>query len=268
VTLGDTGLRATPLGLGSSYGLGADDVERAFERGINYLYWGTLRRSAFGEGIRRVTRGRREQAIVVVQSYSRIGRLVRPSLERALRQLHLEHADLLLLGMWNRVPPPRILDAALACVDAGLARHVMVSCHRRGTFARYVDDPRLSAIMVRYNAAHPGAERDVFPHLARRRPGVVAYTATCWGRLVDPACTPPGEPTPRGSDCYRFALTNPNVHACMAGPKDRAELDEALAALDEGPMSPDEIEWMKRVGVCSARRDLRHAVTSTWQETG
>ena len=34
--------------------------------------------------------------------------------------------------------------------------------------------------MIRYNAAHPGAERDIFPHLEARRPAVVAYTATSW----------------------------------------------------------------------------------------
>ena len=41
--------------------------------------------------------------------------------------------------------------------------------------------------MIRYNAAHPGAEQDVFPHLAARQPAVVAYTATSWRKLLPAA---------------------------------------------------------------------------------
>jgi hypothetical protein len=37
VTLGRTGLRAGRLGIAASYGVPAEAVERAFERGVNYL---------------------------------------------------------------------------------------------------------------------------------------------------------------------------------------------------------------------------------------
>ena len=114
-------------------------------------------------------------------------------------------------------------------------------------FEQFIAD-RFDAIMVRYNAAHPGAEREVFPQLAMRRPGVVAFTATRWGTLLDPKLTPEGERTPRASDCYRFALTNPNVDVTLAGPKDDVELEEALRAVERGPMNDDELAWMKRVG--------------------
>jgi aryl-alcohol dehydrogenase-like predicted oxidoreductase len=259
VAFGDTGILACPLGLGSSYGIGRADVLHAFDRGVNWFYWGSLRRGSFGEGVADLARTHRDEMVVVVQSYTRLGMLLRGSIQRALRSLRVDHADLLLLGMWDRLPPPRILDAAVALRREGLARHVMVSCHRRATFAGYLADPEYAGIMVRYSAAHPGAEQDVFPLLGRRPVGVVAYTATCWGRLVDPTRTPAGEPTPRGSDCYRFALTNPHVDVCLAGPADRAQLDEALSALDRGPMSPDEIAWMKRVGAAVRRLTLHRA---------
>jgi len=251
-TLGRTGLAVSRLGIGSSAGVGGADIERAVERGINYLYYGSLRRAGFAEGVRAVARKRREDLVVVVQSYTRAACLMGMGFERGLRQLGVDQADVLLLGWWNQPPPRRIVDAALALRDKGRARHVMISCHDRSTFAQYVDDPAYGAIMVRYNAAHPGAEREVFPRIeamdAAARPGVVAYTATRWGALLNPALTPAGDATPRASDCYRFSLTHPTVDMSLCAPADGAQLDEAMAALDRGPLDAEELAWMKRVG--------------------
>lgn len=254
ITLGRSGLQTGRIGIGTSAGLSAGDIEEALDRGINYLYWGSLRKKAFGDAIREVGKRRREELVLVVQSYTRAACYMGRSLDNALRELGTDHCDLLLLGMWNETPPRRILDAALALREAGKAKHIMISCHQRATFQQYIADPTYAAIMVRYNASHPGGETEVFPHLAPReqgpsaRPGVVSYTATRWGGLLNPRLLPADEPAPRGSDCYRFALTHPDVDVVLCGPKNRAELDEALLALDRGPLSEDELAWMKRVG--------------------
>ena len=81
-----------------------------------------------------------------------------------------------------------------------------------------------------------------------RRPGMVTYTTTRWGDLCNPDKTPPGERTPTGTDCYRFAITNPLVDLCLAGPDDADQMKQALQALEAGPMSEDELAWMRRVG--------------------
>jgi hypothetical protein len=252
--LGRSGLAVTRVGVASSYGLGADDIEHAFDRGADFFYWGSRRTDPFGEGIARLARGGRERFRFVVQSYTRAGWSMRGSLERALRATNAEYADFLLLGWWNAPPPARILDAAVALREAGLTRHIMISCHHRPTFEPLAANPAVDALMVRYNAAHRGAEQEVFPKLAAGGPtagdppGVIAYTATRWRGLLDPNNMPAGEPTPRGSDCYRFALSHPAVDAVWTGPRDRAELDEALDALDRGPLSEQELAWMRRVG--------------------
>jgi aryl-alcohol dehydrogenase-like predicted oxidoreductase len=52
----------------------------------------------------------------------------------------------------------------------------------------------------------------------------------------------------RGRDAYRFVLSNPDFNLCMTGPKNAEHMDEALAALDEGPLSPEENERIRRRG--------------------
>src|SRR5215813_6491343 len=99
MTLGRTGRAVGQLGLASSYG--ADDrcVAMAFDAGVNYFYWGTFRRGAFGKGLRAL-RHSRERLVITIQSYSRLAALVPWSLERALRALGMDYADVLLLGLW------------------------------------------------------------------------------------------------------------------------------------------------------------------------
>lgn len=239
------------MGLGASYGLPGRDVERAFERGIRYFLWASLRRRDFGRGLRRLGARHREEMVIGIQTFWRRPSLMPWSVDRALRALDTDYVDILCLAWWNGAPPDRLLDQALAIRDKGKVRQIMISCHQRPMFEQFIDDRRYDAIMVRYNAAHPGAEREVFPFLASapRRPAVVSFTATRWGSLLDSKFTPEGIATPRASDCYRFVLTNPNVDMCMTGAKTPKELDEAFVALDRGPMDEDEIAWMKKVGV-------------------
>jgi predicted aldo/keto reductase-like oxidoreductase len=255
VALGRTGLTVSRLGIGSSFTGSPRFIEEAVERGVNYLYWGSIRRPAFGRAIRHVAKKDRAGVVVTVQSYTRVAALMAPSVEIALLRTGLDYFDFLLLGMWNQPPGRALVDAALRLQERGRVRHLMLSTHNRPSLQGHFREFAAGAspydvFMLRYNAVHRGAERDVFPFLpAERPPGVIAYTATRWGDLLNPALTPEGEATPRASDCYRFALSHPSVQVCLAGPKDRAELDEALCALDRGPMSEDELAWMKRVGV-------------------
>jgi len=251
--LGATGREVGPIGLGSSYGLSGREVERAFERGVDFLLWGSMRKSDFGRGVREVARKDRGRAAIAIQTYARAAWTMPGSVERALRALGTEYVDILCLAWWNGLPPARIVDRAMALRESGKVRHLMVSCHERPTFARFVDDGRYDALMLRYNAAHPGAEREVFPFVEaagprERRPGVVAFTATRWGTLLQPRFTPQGERTPTASDCYRFALSHTTVDVCLSGPRNAAELDDALAAVDRGPLDDAEMAWMRRVG--------------------
>ncbi|MFO0848010.1 MAG: hypothetical protein U0871_05545 [Gemmataceae bacterium] len=96
--------------------------------------------------------------------------------------------------------------------------------------------------MVRYNAAHRGAEREVFPVTQRVRLPVIAYTALRWGAIPRPTPDdPPGFAAPRPPAWYRFALQHPAVAVTLAAPQTRAELDEDLRVLDAaGPLGDEE----------------------------
>ena len=163
-TLGRTGLEVGRLGISSSYGVPGDALERAFERGVNYIYWGSRRLASFGEGLKRL-RPQRDKFVLVIQSYTRVAGLVAWSLERALRALSYDHADVLLLGMWNKPVPPRILDAARELKQRGLVRFLAVSTHQRTLVPRFAAADDFDIVHFRYNAAHPGAEKEIFPHL-------------------------------------------------------------------------------------------------------
>ena len=101
--------------------------------------------------------------------------------------------------------------------------------------------------MIRYNVAHPWAERDIFPHLARRNPNVIAYTATSWRKLLK---APSGwkDRVPTAGDGYRFCLTSPHVDVVLSGPSNDRELDENLAAIEKGPLGDDDAKWMREFG--------------------
>ncbi len=246
--LGSTGLRVGRLGVAASYGVPGRAVEQAFERGVNYLYWGSRRSGGFGQAIRNLS-SRRERVVLVIQSYSRIAALVGPSLERALRDVRLDYADILLLGLWNRPVAERILDAARKLKDRGLVRFLALSSHDRPLLGKLVAERAFDVFHFRYNAIHPGAESDIFPHLpARDRSGMVAYTATSWKQLLSSRKVPAGDNLPTAADCYRFVLSRPEVDVCMTGPSNAAQMDEALRALEQGPLSEAEIAWMRRVG--------------------
>jgi aryl-alcohol dehydrogenase-like predicted oxidoreductase len=248
-TLGRTGLQAGRLGMASAYGVPAVAVERAFERGVNYLYWGSFRRGTFGQALRNL-KPQRDRMVLVLQSYSRIARLLSLSIEKALRQLTFDHADVLLLGLWNHDPPPRILDAALALQKRGLVRHIAVSTHNRPLASELAAEHGIGVVHLRYNAVHRGAEQQVFPRVADQpdRPAIVTFTATSWRQLLDPKRVPKGERTPSAMDCYRFVLSNPAVDVCLTGPSTGKHVEDALGAIELGPMSEDELTWMRRVG--------------------
>lgn len=254
IPLGKTGLEVSRLGIGSSFGAPTQVIEEAVEQGVNYLYWGSIRRPGFGRAMGNVARRNREGVVLTVQSYTRVAALMAASVELALRRVGVDYFDFLLLGMWNQLPSQALIDAALRLKEQGKVRFLMLSTHNRpllpSLFESYAKgESPFDVFMFRYNAVHRGAEKDAFPFLStEQKPGIITYTTTRWGDLLDPKKMPAGESTPPASHCYRFALTNPGVDISLCGPANRTQMQEALRTLSLGPLSPEEMSRMQRIG--------------------
>jgi aryl-alcohol dehydrogenase-like predicted oxidoreductase len=259
VTLGRTGLSVTRLGIAASYGTDEAMVEAAVERGVNYLWWGAFRSKKMARGIAAAARKNREDLVVVVHALSRRPSGMSKLVHKSLEQLGLDYLDVLLLAMQRRDgPDPRLVEHAHRLRDQGLIRFLALSSHHRALFPDLEKDEQIDIFHLRYNAAHRGAEKEVFEHLPEEGgPGVVAFTCNRWGSLLDPASMPAGESPPSPADCYRFVLSHPKVHVACCGPSIMRDLEQNLECLERGPMSEEELDRMRRIGAAVHERSPR-----------
>jgi aryl-alcohol dehydrogenase-like predicted oxidoreductase len=224
-------------------------VEEAVERGVNYLWWGALRTRKMARGIRAAARRRREDLVIVTHGISRKPGPISLLVEDSLRQLDLDYIDVLLLAGHSRAPNPRLMEQTRILKEQGKIRFVALSTHHRPLIPKLESDREIDIYHLRYNAAHRGAESEVFDQLpGEGGPGIVTFTSNRWGSLIDPNRMPPGEPPPSNADCYRFVLAHPQVHVACCGPATREELRHNLECLEQGPMSDRELVRMRRIG--------------------
>ncbi|MFO0661257.1 MAG: aldo/keto reductase [Polyangiaceae bacterium] len=170
------------------------------------------------------------------------GGSVRRTCEGLLKQLDTDYIDVFHL-YWLGVTSSwadRTVDEMVKLREEGKIRAFGTSIHDRVRAGELAKESPLDLFMIRYNAAHPGAERDIFPHLSVRQPSVVAYTATAWRKLLKRPSGWAGQVMTAG-DCYRFCLTNDHVDVVLTGPASKAELEENLTAVERGPLSPEEL---------------------------
>jgi aryl-alcohol dehydrogenase-like predicted oxidoreductase len=243
------------LGL-ASYGQTAitpDDVRSALDRGVNFLNWQGLAEGpsavdAFTAAVAGLGTAR-PSVVVCAQFGARTAADARDELDSVLGLLGTDYIDVLTLYYveraeeWAEITGP---GGALGCLrDAkrdGVVRRVGVTSHQRPLAARMAEGGLLDCVMVRYNAAHRGAEADVFPVTQRLGLPVISYTALRWGALLSPTPgDPPGFAVPRPPAWYRFVLQHAAVAVTLAAPQTRAELDEDLRVLDAaGPLGDEE----------------------------
>lgn len=252
-TLGKTGIRVGRLGLSSSYGAPAEAYEEAFERGCNYFLWNSFirgRSKKMRDAIRNIVKsGKRDELVIAMHCYGHNAAINRYFFRRSLKALGVDYIDIMLLGYHPRKPAKNELDGALRLKEEGLTRFIGLTGHNRRLFPKLNAEGELDVFHVRYNAVNRGAESDVFPLMKKEgRAGIVAFTATRWGQLLNPKKMPDGMNSPSAADCYRYVLSHSDVDVCMTGPKSLKQMQENLSVLENGPLNEEEMARMQHIG--------------------
>ena len=224
-------------------------VEHALDHGINYLNW-----CAHPDGMSQVIRRlkeRRARVVVACQFYAHTAQEAEHELHSLLRELGTDYIDVLsfyyleTLHEWQRITEAKgALPYLEKARTAGKVRLIGVTSHQRSLTASLAGHGTTDLLMIRYNAAHRGAETDVFPVTARQKIPVVAYTCTRWGALLrSTRGGARGAPLPTAPDCYRFVLEQTQVSVALMAPDNYSELQQNLALLsDWRRLLPDERE--------------------------
>jgi predicted aldo/keto reductase-like oxidoreductase len=234
---------------GDRAGLAPDDVLHAIEQGVNFLNWPGAADSpggadAISDAIAALG-PRRESIVVCVQFGARTVADAAEELRSILAILGTDYIDVLTLyyversAEWRALTVPGgALTYCQAAKRDGIIRSLGVTSHQRALAAEMARSGLLDALMIRYNAAHRGAEREVFPVTDAIGMPVIAYTALRWGALLQSTHDDPPElRIPRAPDWYRFVLQSASVAVALAAPSNRAELDEDLQVLQaRGPL--------------------------------
>jgi HEAT repeat protein len=239
--LGRTGISVAPLGISGVYQLPADSFDYAFNLGANLFFWEphylTLSRYI------RMHHRSRPGMVIAAGTFGGSPRAIRKDVETALRRLRTDYLDLFQI-FWVR-SPERLSDECWQTMarlkSEGLIRAAGFSTHHRDLAQTAIASHPWDAVMLRYSAAHPGAEKDLLPASLERGVGVLGFSSLCYGRLLRRA---PGEPAdlelPTASACYRYCLTSPGVSAVVSAPRRHGELLENLEVLSRPTLSPPE----------------------------
>jgi aryl-alcohol dehydrogenase-like predicted oxidoreductase len=240
--LGRSGLTVSRLGLAGSYGIDADSAERSFhELSINHFFV-SVRMKGLVEGVRRLIKaGHREKLVLQGGSFMPLGSSLPKAWEKTVEALGTDYLDIFQI-FWVRnrwFVGGKTWPAMHALKEQGKVRALGFSTHERSLGRQLAEELGLDVLMIRYNAAHRGAEQEIFDKLGEDRPGIVAYTATRWAKLLKPrrALGPMSAP-----ECYRFQLSSPKVDVALCGARTWEELKAdaegaAAGALDDKRLS-------------------------------
>ncbi len=242
--------RVYRLGLATNFGITGSDLEWALDQGMNYVFW-TPKSKQVTPALKAALKRNRESVVVATgPTTAFFGGGIHKGCDRLLKILDTDYLDILQIFWLGRTSAwtSSTIEALVSLKASGKVRSIGVSIHDRKRAGALAKDSPLDMLMIRYNAAHPGAEQDIFPHLTVRNPAIVAYTATRWRGLLK---RPKGweGPVMTASDCYRFCLSNEYVDVVLTGPKNRQQLEENIKDLSEqGPLSEEESQWIRDYG--------------------
>ncbi|HHZ90784.1 TPA: aldo/keto reductase [Candidatus Poribacteria bacterium] len=236
--------------------LTTDDVLYAIDNGINYLNW-----CAYPDGlsnaIRQLSSSQRKQIVVAMQFSARSADAANRELDSALYTLDTDYLDIITFyyveteNDWVTISAMNgALEPIRQSQMLGKVKLIGLTTHQRDLAVRRAQNRDLDLLMIRYNAAHRGAEGDIFSITDVVGIPVIAFTALRWGALLRPTSIDPLDwRPPTAQECYRFVLSNPSVAVGLMAPSDRKELEANLSLLrDWRSLTIDEMKMIRTHG--------------------
>ncbi len=255
--LGSSGLRVSPLCLGMT--ADPETVLAAWEHGVNFFFLTADLHWPLYDGLRKGlaklldgNRARRDEVVVAVVSYLDNPLFASLQFNEVIAEVPgLERVDVIVAGA---VAGDASFHSRLASMAAARqtrlhgARAIAASFHQRTLAAAADYYGLLDASFVRYNAAHPGARRDLFPYLRPARACPVFNFKSVMAQVTPEQFAalklPAGYWLPEACDYYRFVLTRPEIDGVLCAPQSPEQMRALVKALERGGVSREEEEYM------------------------
>lgn len=282
--LGRTDLTVSCLGLGGGGHISSEDTLYAFDRGINYFFYSSdlhhYLYSSMSEALRKLCRrgsSVREKVVLATVSYIKTPDMALAALYDQFTELGIDYIDVFFWG-WIGENDERVFNDCMSLSPdmrgansvyqravermfgtserlkkMGVVRYIGASFHDHDLAHQWLHNPLLDVVMVRHNIAHRNAQDRVFPYLDAedpQRPGIVTFKSA--GMHTSLWKAPAGLPKecwrPSVPDLYRYSLSQNCVDVCLTGLRRRSEVDEAIAAVQQGKLTPAEIDYLNIYG--------------------
>lgn len=253
--LGTAGIEVSPFCLGLV--MDRDMVPLAFDAGINFffvsvdLHWPMYEETRQGLA-RLLARGPhiRDQIVMAGVSYLTQPVFAGSNYHELLQALpQLERLDVLVAGgAYADEFPARRERILTSPYTRGLGwRAFGASFHVRSTALAAVNDRLVDVAFVRYNPAHPGSRRELFPWLLPGGPPIYNFRSVLppvsldrWRELgLDE-----DHWIPEPADYYRFALSPPEMSGILGSLNAPGQIDDLVAALARGPLDLEEEDYL------------------------
>lgn len=270
--MGEKGLEVSPLCIG----IVRDEnvICEAFDAGINFffvtadMHWPLYEHTRRGlEKLFKRGGGVRDEVVVGVVCYVTQPEFSHAPFQEVVDEIDgLERIDLAIAGgaypneIMNRLSVYEFRHRQQGYLGC---RAIGTTFHDRTAALMAVNYNLLDVGFIRYNAAHPGARQDVFPHLDADSETLLYNFKSVMG-YVNPQYFPRiGYDElawqPKLTDHYRFILTRPEIDGILCAPSEVHMVHELTDALEEGAL--DEEEEVFLIGLAeAARRRAREIV--------
>ena len=240
--LGKTGLKISRMGFGGIPIQRIDKegtkalISRLVDAGINFIDTArgyTVSEEYLGYGLE----GIRDKFVLATKSMATTKEAMASDIETSLKNLRTDHIDLYQIHNPSAAAYETItaaggaLEALLEAKQAGKIGHIGLTTHSAELMAKVMDEPWVETLMFPYNIVETQAE-ELIAQCAEKNIGFIDMKPLAGGAIEDATLA------------LRFIAANPNVTVTIPGMAEPEELDQNLAAMEDGsPLT--EGEWEK-----------------------